>query len=118
MGRLLLLAMLLAASATADAAERRCGWFSNPSPANWYLIDRDGEWIIGEQGGYQIPDKSWDVMPDMRSRGWLKTNVDYGYGCACMKVQTDRKTMHVLEIIAAKPVSLRQCRADRRLPRP
>ena len=26
----------------ADAApERRCGWLANPSPANWWLLDRE-----------------------------------------------------------------------------
>jgi hypothetical protein len=118
MGRLILLSALLATSAAAQSAERRCGWFTNPTPANWYLIDREGEWTIGEQGRYQIPDKSWDVMPDMESQGWLKTNVHYGYGCACMKVRTDRKTMRILEILSAKPVPLQQCRADRKLRQP
>src|SRR5262245_20967552 len=33
--------------------ERRCGWVDNPTPSNWWLVDRDGEWEIGLQGGYQ-----------------------------------------------------------------
>src|SRR5690349_18304425 len=32
---------------------RRCGWVDNPTPSNWWLVDRDGEWEIGLQGGYQ-----------------------------------------------------------------
>lgn len=34
---------------TAEKAEVRCGWFSNPTPANASLHDRDDEWIIGVQ---------------------------------------------------------------------
>jgi Protein of unknown function (DUF4087) len=33
--------------------ETRCGWLSNPTPANVWLYDRTGEWIIGLQGGHQ-----------------------------------------------------------------
>ena len=43
----------LAFTAPALGAENRCGILTNPTPANWWLIDRDGEWTIGAQGGYQ-----------------------------------------------------------------
>lgn len=112
-----LFAIMLAAAAPAEAVERRCGWLSNPTPANWSLIDREGEWVLGEQGGYQMPDKSWDKMPDIASRHWVKTNVKYGYGCACMNVRTDRGRMRILEVSSATAVPLRRCRRDRRLPR-
>jgi len=26
----------------AKAVETRCGWLHNPTPRNWYLIDKDG----------------------------------------------------------------------------
>lgn len=42
-----------------DSLETRCGWFHNPSPANITLYDRDGEWILGVQGGYQLKD-DWE----------------------------------------------------------
>ncbi|HYI63780.1 MAG TPA: DUF4087 domain-containing protein [Allosphingosinicella sp.] len=106
---------LLAAPAPAPGTERRCGWLQNPTPANFWLIDRDGEWLIGAQGGYQAP--GMDDMPDMSTRGWVETNGHYGYGCACMTVTTDRATRRVTRIVSARPVPLRQCRNDRRLPR-
>jgi hypothetical protein len=109
---LLLVAVL--AAAPAGARERRCGWLQNPTPANWWLIDRDGEWLIGAQGGYQAPGD----MPDMSTRGWVEVNGSHGYGCACMTVTTDRRSRRVTRIHAAQPMPLRQCRADRRLPRP
>ena len=42
-------------------SEMRCGWFSNPTPGNASLYDRDGEWIIGVQGGYQA-DGDWPAF--------------------------------------------------------
>jgi hypothetical protein len=35
-----------------SGTETRCGWLYNPTPLNWYLIDKDGRWIISQQGGY------------------------------------------------------------------
>lgn len=112
-----LIAMILAAAVapTPPGPERRCGWLENPTPANYWLIDRDGEWTISAQGGYQA--EGWDEMPDMSARGWVGTNGSYGYGCACMTVDTDRATMRIKRIHAAQSRPLRQCRTDRRLPR-
>jgi hypothetical protein len=106
---------LAVVAATPALAERRCGWLENPTLANYWFTDRDGEWTISAQGGYHAP--GWDKMPDMTTRGWIETNGNYGYGCACMEVTTDRRTMRITRVISARPVPLRQCRADRRLPR-
>ena len=76
MRKLLLLAVMLATSAAAQASDRRCGWLHNPTPANWSLIDRAGEWVISEQGRYHA--KGADDMPDMSTRGWVTTNGSYG----------------------------------------
>lgn len=111
----LLLAVLLTAAPTPAAPERRCGWLQNPTPANYWLIDRDGEWTIMAQGGYQA--EGWEDMGDMSARGWVRTNGYYGYGCACMTVSTDRANMRIARIYSAESRPLRQCRADRRLPR-
>jgi hypothetical protein len=106
----LMLAAALAGSST-SATKQRCGWLHNPTPANWSLIDRDGEWIIGVQGGYQAPGS--DDLPDMSTRGWVQTNVGgHGYGCACMTVTTDRHSHRVTRVISGRPVPLRQCSAD------
>src|SRR3954468_19854813 len=89
------------------AATQRCGWLDNPTPANWSLIDREGEWLIGVQGGYQAPGS--DDMPDMSTRGWVETNGHHGYGCACMKVSIDRASRQITNILSAVPRPLRQC---------
>jgi hypothetical protein len=102
-------------AAAAAKGERRCGWLVNPTPANWWLTDRDGQWILGTQGADQAP--GMDEMPDMSTAGWIETNGHYGYGCACMTITADRGG-RVTRIADARPRPLEQCRADRNLPRP
>jgi hypothetical protein len=94
---------------------RRCGWLSNPTPANWWLTDSEGQWIIGTQGGDQAP--GMDDMPDMTTAGWVETNGHYGYGCACMTITADAEGK-VIRISDATPKPLKQCQADRKLPKP
>ena len=107
---------LAAASPIPPAPEKRCGWLSNPTPANYWLRDRQGEWTLSEQGGYQAP--GMDELPDMSTKGWVETNGSYGYGCACLTVATDKRSGRVIRIFSGAPVPLKQCRADRRLRRP
>lgn len=116
-----MLSLILSILATATAAqsspvETRCGWLQNPTPANWWLVDRDGEWVLGVQGGYQAP--GMDNMPDMSTAGWVEVNGHYGYGCACMRVTVDPRTRRVTRLHSARPVPLRQCQSDRNLRRP
>jgi hypothetical protein len=115
MGAFAVLAAAMLAAGPQSPIESRCGWLDNPTPGNWWLTDRAGEWLMGAQGGYQAP--GMDNMPDMSTRGWVETNGYYGYGCACMKVSVNRKTRRVTRIASATPLPLRQCRADKKLPR-
>ena len=93
------------------AAETRCGWFSNPTPGNASLHDREDEWLVGVQGGHQA-DGDW---PEFGRGQWVETNVHYGYGCACMSVEVDRESHHVLRILSARARPLSACRRDRAL---
>jgi hypothetical protein len=104
-------------SALASQTEgvRRCGWLSNPTPGNWWLTDSQGQWILGTQGADQAP--GMDEMPDMSTAGWVETNGHYGYGCACMTITADADG-RVTRIADAQPKPLKQCRADRKLPKP
>jgi uncharacterized protein DUF4087 len=97
----------------ATASETRCGWFNNPTPANASIYDREAEWIIGVQGGHQA-DGDW---PDFKPAQWVKTNRDYGYGCACMRVQTNSRTHEVSTIESAEARALSACRKDAALKR-
>ena len=94
-----------------EELETRCGWFSNPTPANASLYDRDGEWIIGVQGGYQA-EGDW---PAFGPKQWVETNVHYGHGCACLKLRVNHETHHVEKIESARARPLSACRRDRSL---
>jgi hypothetical protein len=124
--RLLILSCLLLATVafvsgqpvTSDAPaveqfETRCGWFSNPTPANASLYDREAEWIIGVQGGHQA-EGDW---PNFGPGQWVETNVHYGYGCACLRLRVNRETHKVIEIESARARPLAVCRRDRSLKR-
>jgi hypothetical protein len=95
----------------AQRFETRCGWFSNPTPANASLHDRDGQWIIGSQGGHQA-EGDW---PSFKPGQWVKTNGHYGHGCACLRMRADRETGRVVEIESACARPLAACRRDRSL---
>lgn len=95
-------------------AETRCGWLVNPTPSNVWFYDRDGEWTISEQGGYQA-EGDWAQFKDNQ---WVKTNGNYGYGCTCMSVTTDKSEMKILTISNAKARPLSACRKDKKLKEP
>jgi hypothetical protein len=97
-----------------EKIETRCGWFSNPTPANAWLNDRHGEWLISVQGGHQA-EGDW---PSFKAKDWIETNGHYGYGCACMKVQVDHETSKVSRIFTATARPLATCRKDRSLKEP
>ncbi|HEY9286230.1 MAG TPA: DUF4087 domain-containing protein [Pyrinomonadaceae bacterium] len=105
------------AAAKPDAAqfETRCGWFDNPTPANVSLYDREGQWVIGSQGGHQLEDL-WE-RPKFTPRQWVATNGHYGYGCACLRLRVDKETGRVLEARAGRARPLTVCRRDRALKR-
>lgn len=92
-------------------AETRCGWFVNPTPANAWLIDADGQWIIGTQGGEQA-EGDW---PEFSGSRWIKTNGNYGYGCACMKVETHKADERITRIISGYSKAISACRNDKAL---
>ena len=98
-----------------DKFELRCGWYANPTPANHWLNDADGEWIIGAQGGHQA---EGEAFPEFRDDQWVKTNGNYGYGCACIRARVDHKTRRVLEIREAFAKQLSACKNDPKLREP
>jgi hypothetical protein len=101
-------------SKTTTVNEKRCGWFVNPTPGNAWLHDKDAEWIIGAQGGHQA-EGDW---PEFEDRDWVKTNVHYGYGCACLDVETDKKAEKITNILSAKSMPLANCRNGKAPPEP
>ena len=96
--------------------ETRCGWFSNPTPGNISLYDRDAEWIIGVQGAYQV-EEDW-AWPVFKRGQWVRTNAgSYGYGCACLRVQVDHQNGKVMKIASSTTRTLTACRKDTSLKR-
>ena len=111
---LLALAATISQAAPQPHRQMRCGWIDNPTPANWWLTDRDGEWIIGVQGGRQA--EGMDNLPDFSS-DWVETNGHYGYGCACLSADVDVREKQIVRIHSAKLRPLSACKADKALPR-
>ena len=94
--------------------EKRCGWLDNPTPGNIWLLDKDGEWIIGIQGSRDVPD-GWE-MPAFNPSQWVHTNGgNYGYGCVCMHLELDLESKEVLRIDKTAVLPLSRCRTDRTL---
>jgi hypothetical protein len=98
-------------SVAAAVVETRCGWFINPTPANAWLTDRDAEWIIGEQGGYQA-EGDW---PHFKPGQQAKVNGPYSYGCTCMRVTVNRTEKKVIQIFSSSSQPLSVCRKDKTL---
>lgn len=111
---LILASLLLLMTSAAEASEKRCGWFVNPTPANAWLLDRFGEWLISVQGGFQA-EGDW---PNFSDAQWVKTNVSYGYGCACLDVEVDHASKKITKILKSEPKPLSTCRKDKTLPKP
>lgn len=115
---LVLLSILFGVNLADAATEVRCGWYANPTPANTWLTDRDGSWIIDVQGGHQAKGVRPEFDTDDKTM-WVHTNVaSYGYGCACLKVTVNRAKMRVEKVHGARAKPLRMCDADAGLKRP
>jgi Protein of unknown function (DUF4087) len=99
----------------ANAIERRCGWLQNPTPANWYLKDKEGSWLISSQGGYQA--EGMDNLPNLEGKEYVKTNGNYGYGCACLDVVVDSSQIRITAIQGGEALPLSTCREDSSLPK-
>ena len=95
--------------------ENRCGWYSNPTPGNHWIEDKDGEWIIGVQGGFQA---EGDYPPEFSDDQWVNTNGNYGYGCACLRVTVNRQEKQILKVFSASARPLSACRKDPALSEP
>jgi hypothetical protein len=107
-------ARLMTEAFPSDKFETRCGWLDNPTPQNVSLYDRDGEWILGTQGGYQV-EGDW-YLPNFKPRQWIVTNAGgYGYGCACLRLRVDNETNEILEVKSTRARPLSACRQDRSL---
>jgi hypothetical protein len=102
----------------AAAEVRRCGWFTNPTPANVYLTDRDGDWWLSAQGRGGVPgfDDLW--WGSGNPQEWIETSpAGYGYGCACVDGTFGTpEAGEVLSVSSYQSLPLAQCVSDPALP--
>lgn len=117
--KLRMAALLIATLAASPllAAETRCGWLQNPTPANWWLDDADGSWTIMSQGAGEGP-PGMDLIPDISERDYVRTNGNYGYACACLSVETDETEESITEILSFRQLALSKCENDGKLSAP
>jgi len=84
--RILALTLTLALVPALASAETRCGWFTNPTPANVFLDDAHGGWTLSAQGRGGVPgfDEAWAEAGSPEE--WVMMQpAGYGYGCACVE---------------------------------
>lgn len=109
-----LIAALLPAAAP---AETRCGWFANPTPANYSLTDRHGIWWLAAQGTSGVAGFYAALDRDRGQGDWVATNGSYGYGCACLDGDFGPNfSSQVYRIFRVETISLGRCLADPALP--
>lgn len=101
----------------AGQAQNRCGWLVNPTPGNWWLVDKDAMWVFATQGNAEGAGAAgMDKLPDFDPTQYVNSNGNYGYGCACVKLITDPATKTVKSITGGKTLPLATCRKDKSLP--
>lgn len=110
--------MLIGLSAPAWAAETRCGWVENPTPANYWIVDNAGTWVISTQGGRQAEGDL--AFPSDSANDYVATNGHYGYFCACIEATADATSSprQVTKIHKAWVLPLSRCLNDKSLPNP
>jgi hypothetical protein len=109
--RILLALPILLLAFPAQAAEKRCGYVENPTPGNWWLTDRAGEWIMSTQGSEGA--EGMETIPEsFYERGWVRTNGSYGYRCGCLTVDVDRRAQRITRVRSAQALPMNKCTAD------
>lgn len=115
--RTLCLLILLTLPQASFAEETRCGWFSNPTPANYGLADAVGFFELARQGGSGA-DGFYDALDHSKgSNEWVERNGSYGYGCACVVGSFDIETRTVVSVSRVTMLPLARCETDPALPR-
>lgn len=114
--KLIVSLFVLILGVSAQAAPRNiCGWIDNPTPANYWITDSVGQWIISAQGGYQA---EGDVAPQEDDNQFVRTNGYYGYYCGCVRATTLDSRAHgrrIVKIFSSRALPLSKCLNDANL---
>lgn len=96
-------------------SETRCGWLDNPTPANFFLNDKDRSWTISVQGGDQA--EGMDFISDFPEDQFVNNGPgSYGYGCGCLTASFSEEEERVVSISSFEQKKLKDCLADPELP--
>lgn len=90
--------------------ETRCGWWINPTPGNLWLRDRDAEWVITLQGGYEAAGSDRPTLSF--GAAWVPSEGPYGHGCACVRGVVDARSKGFTRVVAWWARPLKTCRED------
>jgi hypothetical protein len=113
--RITLSIVLVMISFTSVAEEIRCGWLDNPTPANVWLVDKEGQWVISTQGlENSLSDQSMDLVYQAfkNERQYVRTNGNHGFSCACLTLETDKSDHSVTHVSESKQLDLKRCLED------
>ena len=111
-----LAALSVAFPVSVSASETRCGWYGNTTPGNWWLTDSEAQWTIAAQLGFQAQGMNNLPQIDNMQKILTSRNNFYGYGCACLEVETDKSTNRITMIYGSEALPLSTCRNDPNLP--
>lgn len=106
--KIALLVLLIAPSLYAK--ENRCGWLENPTPGNYWLTDKDGDWTISTQG--KEGPTGMEYLVGFPSKEFINTNNSYGYGCGCILSEASKESKEITRIFNFKALPLRVCKTD------
>ncbi|ELZ5938906.1 DUF4087 domain-containing protein [Providencia stuartii] len=107
--------LLLFIQFSVHGQEIRCGWLDNPTPGNLWLIDRDAEWSISQQGGHESEGIEKIIDNSIDPSEIIYTNGNYGVRCACLSVEVDNKSKTIIKIYSFDLLKIKQCRDDKKI---
>ncbi|WP_438820295.1 DUF4087 domain-containing protein [Burkholderia lata] len=94
-------------------------WWKPISESLFVLSDYANDFVFSSTSFNRSTVPGLDEMPDMSTKGWVVTNAGgHGYGCACLDLEIDPRVREVVRIVAARPLPLKRCKADRTLRAP
>jgi hypothetical protein len=95
-----------------ESQEQKCGWLSNPTPANVWLQDGDELWVIAQQGAVFASESDFSHINQLFSKeeSVVRNNGNYGYTCVCITGLFDKQDQQLNQISYSVNKGLDYCR--------